>query len=123
MRFLTPEREFELKELIAEKEKEVKEILPIPLGSTDLTTHILVLIRTQEPPHYHKDHDLTVILLKGKGEIYLEGKRMNMREGDSVFIPKGAVHYYTNTALVSALLAIFTPSYDGKDSIKVKEVK
>ncbi len=123
MRFINPDKSYDLEKLIEENSKDVKEIKPIVLGSTPLTTHILVLIRTQEQPHYHNDHDLTVTLLKGKGEIYLDGKRTAMKEGDTVFIPRKAVHFYTNTGVVSALLAVFTPAYDGKDSIKVEEVK
>ena len=123
MRFLIEGKWLDLKEIADREEKDVKEIKVIPLGGTDLSSHFLVLIRTQEPPHYHDHHDLTITLIKGKGELYLDGKRYSLMPGDSVLIPAKKVHFFTNISVVSALLATFSPSYDGKDSIKVKEVK
>jgi len=123
MRILIDGNWVDLAELIEREEKEVKEIKAVKLGGTELSTQILVLIRTQEQPHYHASHDLLITLLKGKGELYLDGKKYPLKTGDSVLIPAGKVHYYTNTSIVSAILATFSPAYDGKDSIKVEEVK
>ena len=120
MRFLIEGRYVDLKDLIEREEVDVKEIKVVRLGGTALTTHYMVFIRTQEPLHYHKDHDLTVRLLRGRGEIHLDGRVYRLEEGDTVFIPAGSVHSYRNLSVVSALLATFTPEYDGKDSIKVK---
>ena len=120
MRLLIEGKFVDLQELIEKEESDVKEIKALRLGGTSLTTHYIVFIRTQEPLHYHKEHDLTVRLLKGRGEIYLDGKTHRLEEGDTVFIPAGAVHSYRNLSVVSALLATFTPEYDGKDSVKVK---
>ncbi len=120
MRLLIEGRFVDLKKLIEREESNVKEIKALRLGGTSLTTHYIVFIRTQEPLHYHKEHDLTVRLLKGRGEIYLDGKAHRLEEGDTVFIPAGAVHSYRNLSVVSALLATFTPEYDGKDSVKVR---
>ena len=120
MRLLVCGRWVDLGKLIDKEEGNVKDIKSVRLGGTSLTTHYIVFIRTQEPLHYHKEHDLTVRLLKGRGEIYIDGKTHRLEEGDTVFIPAGAVHSYRNLSVVSALLATFTPEYDGKDSVKVK---
>ena len=120
MRLLIEGKFVDLEELIEKEESDVKEIKALRLGGTSLTTHYIVFIRTQEPLHYHKEHDLTVRLLKGRGEIYLDRKTHRLEEGDTVFIPAGAVHSYRNLSVVSALLATFTPEYDGKDSVKAK---
>ena len=120
MRLIVEGRSVDLKELIEREEGNVKEIKAVKLGGTALTSHYIVFIRTEEPLHYHGEHDLTVRLLKGKGEIYLDRKVYRLEEGDTVFIPAGAVHSYRNLSVVSALLATFTPEYDGKDSITVK---
>jgi len=120
----------DLDPIIEEVSQRVKEIEVVKLNETENLTQLLVFIRTAEPPHYHAEHDLTFILIKGHGELYLDGKRERLSEGDVAFIPKGKVHFYTNTSgkvhfytntsVVSVLLANFSPRYDGKDSIKVQ---
>ena len=105
---------------IKAKIETVKGIEVIKLNETDNLTQLLVFIRTSETPHYHAEHDLTFVLLKGKGELYLDGKREILEEGDVAFIPKGAVHFYKNLDEISILLAVFSPKYDGKDSVKVE---
>lgn len=105
---------------IRAKMEVVKEIEAIKLNETENLTQLLVFIRTSETPHYHAEHDLTFVLLRGKGELYLDGKKEVLEEGDIAFIPKGAVHFFKNLDEISILLAIFSPKYDGKDSVKVE---
>ncbi|WP_461832366.1 cupin domain-containing protein [Aquifex sp.] len=109
-----------LDELIEEKSKNVKEIEAVKLNETENITQLLVFIRTSEKPHYHAEHDLTFVVIKGAGELYLDGRVEKLKEGDVAFIPKKAVHFYRNTADVSVILAVFSPKYDGKDSVKVE---
>ncbi|WP_457601051.1 cupin domain-containing protein [Hydrogenivirga sp.] len=120
MRMFSPEGIKELSEFIEERVEGVKEIDIVKLNETENMSQFLAFIRTAEHPHYHAEHDLTFVVLKGHGELYLEGKREKLREGDAAFIPKGKVHFYTNTSVVSVLLATFSPRYDGKDSVKVE---
>ena len=110
----------ELGKIIEEVSQSVKEIEVVKLNEAESLSQFLVFIRTSEVPHYHAEHDLTFVLLRGHGELYLDGKREKLYEGDIAFIPRGKVHFYTNTSVVSVLLANFSPKYDGKDSIKVK---
>ncbi len=119
MKSFGPEGIRELQEVVKRKSKEVKEIEVVKLHESEGMSQFLVFIRTAEQPHYHAEHDLTFVVLKGGGELYLDGKREKLMEGDSAFIPRGKVHFYTNTSIVSVLLATFSPSYDGKDSVKV----
>jgi quercetin dioxygenase-like cupin family protein len=119
MRLLTPKEFISLAEIIEERVERVKEIEVVKLNDTPNITQMLVFIRSSELPHYHREHDLTFILLKGHGELFLSGRRLRMQEGDVAFIPRGEVHYYTNTSTVSVLLANFCPHYDGKDSVRV----
>ncbi|NPA41069.1 MAG: cupin domain-containing protein [Aquificae bacterium] len=120
MRAVSPEGVKELEGLIEEKVESVKEIEVVKLNETEFMTQLLVFIRAAELPHYHAKHDLTFTVLRGKGELYLDGKRFELKEGDFAFIPKGKVHFYTNTGVVSVLLATFSPKYDGKDSVRVE---
>ncbi len=120
MKVITPSELKVLERLIKSVGSGVQEIEVVKLNETEHITQLLAFIRTAEAPHYHAEHDLTFILLKGKGELYLEGESFEMHEGDIAFIPKGAVHFYTNTSDLSVLLANFCPNYDGKDSVKVE---
>ncbi|MFQ5683543.1 MAG: cupin domain-containing protein [Candidatus Binatia bacterium] len=92
----------------------------VTLGKGKGTSHHVVQIRYRETPHIHRNHDLTVVVLKGAGYLTLDKKRFNLRKGDVLFIPRGAVHYFVNTYYKpSVALAIFSPPFDGKDTIPV----
>lgn len=120
MKVFNPSMVWYLDNDIRAKIEVVKEIEAIKLNETENLTQLLVFIRTSETPHYHAEHDLTFVLLRGKGELYLDGKKEILEEGDIAFIPKGAVHFFKNLDEISVLLAIFSPKYDGKDSVKVE---
>ncbi len=120
MRVFSSEGLEDLSKLIDKKMQSVEEIEVVKLNETENLTQFLVFIKTSEIPHYHAEHDLTFVLLKGQGELYLDGKKEKLGEGDVAFIPKGKAHFYRNTSDISVLLANFSPSYDGKDSIKVE---
>ncbi|GAB6065475.1 cupin domain-containing protein [Aquifex pyrophilus] len=120
MKVFSPSLVQVLDELIEEKIGSVREIEAVKLNETENITQLLVFIKTSEKPHYHAEHDLTFIVLKGKGELYLDGRVEELKEGDVAFIPKKAVHFYKNTSEISVLLAVFSPKYDGKDSVKVE---
>ena len=92
----------------------------VTLGKGKEMSHHLVQIRDHEAPHVHKTHDLTVVMLKGKGYLFLEQKRIDLIKGDILFIPRGSAHYFVNTfSEPSVGLAVFSPVFDGKDSIPV----
>lgn len=92
----------------------------VTLGRGKDMSHHLVQIRFREAPHVHKKHDLSVVMLKGKGYLMLEQRRIELIKGDILFIPQGSVHYFVNTfSEPSVGLAVFSPAFDGKDSIPV----
>lgn len=47
-------------------------------------------------PHYHEHFDETVKGLVGTTTVILDGKTILVRSGDSVLIPRGAVHQIAN---------------------------
>lgn len=95
----------------------------VTLGKGKEVSHHVVQIRDREAPHIHGEHDLTVIVLRGGGYLLLGKKRITLGKGDVLFIPRGVVHYFVNTSpQPSVALAIFSPSFDGKDTIPVKEL-
>jgi len=110
-----------LDEILAEKPLSPDQnIRVVTLGRGKEMSHHLVQIRDREAPHLHKIHDLTVVVLKGKGYLILEQKRIELIRGNILFIPRGSVHYFVNTfSEPSVALAVFSPVFDGKDSIPV----
>ncbi len=94
----------------------------VTLGKGEEISHHVVQIRDREIPHIHKTHDLTVLVLRGKGYLMLEQKRIDLMVGDVLFIPRSVVHYFVNTfSEPSVALAIFSPSFDGKDTLPVEK--
>ena len=90
------------------------------LGQGATVSHHLVQIRDREVPHVHKAHDVTVTLLKGQGELTLDQRRIELRAGDVIYIPRNAVHYFVNTSSQPAVaLAVYAPPFDGKDTVPV----
>jgi mannose-6-phosphate isomerase-like protein (cupin superfamily) len=92
----------------------------VVLSTRPAVSHFLIQIRDREQPHIHREHDATVVLLRGRGRLVLKERIVALRAGDTVFIPRGAPHYYVNDAPEPTVaLAIFTPSYDGTDAVVV----
>jgi quercetin dioxygenase-like cupin family protein len=90
------------------------------LGQGDAVSHHVVQVRNREIPHIHKEHDLTVAVMRGRGYLMLEKTRINLSVGDFLFIPRGTIHYFVNTFHEpSVALAIFSPPFDGKDAVPV----
>jgi mannose-6-phosphate isomerase-like protein (cupin superfamily) len=90
------------------------------VGQGESVSHPVVQIRNRESPHIHKIHDGTVVMMKGRGYLMIENRRMDLSVGDVVYIPRGVVHYYVNSASEPTVaFVIFSPPFDGKDTIPV----
>jgi mannose-6-phosphate isomerase-like protein (cupin superfamily) len=73
-------------------------------------------------PHVHKTHDEMVYIIKGSGQMFINGKWIDVKPGTVHFNPMNKVHATRNTgkeALV--LLSIFTPSMKEPDRHYVDE--
>ena len=80
----------------------------------------IVQIRKQEPLHVHENHDVTVILLKGRGTLWVGDRKLELKPGSIVTIPRGVPHSFTNQAQQMAVAyAVFNPAFDGKDFVPV----
>ena len=92
----------------------------VTLGQGPAASHHVVQIRDRESPHLHKAHDATVMMLKGHGYLMLEQRRIDLTVGDVVYIPRGAVHYFVNTAREPTVAFVtYSPPFDGKDIVPV----
>lgn len=66
-------------------------------------------------PHFHREVDEVVYGLSGVLTTTIDGKRHEVRKGDSVFIPRGSVHLHENLHDEPALsLTVLTPGSIGR---------
>ena len=80
----------------------------------------IVQIRKQEPLHLHESHDVTAILLKGNGVLWIGDRKLELKPGSIVTIPRGVPHSFTNQSQQPAVAyAVFNPAFDGKDFVPV----
>ena len=85
-------------------------------GSSPDATFQLLEARVPERPHVHDSHDLTVVLLRGRGVVRVDGREHPMTAGDVVHIGRGRVHAFVPTGTEPTLgLAIFSPATDKSD--------
>lgn len=82
----------------------------------------IVQIRKHQGLHYHKDHDVIVILLRGRGTLTVGDRRLEIRPGSIVTIPRGIAHSLLNKSQQPAVAyAMFNPPFDGTDVVPVAE--
>ena len=85
------------------------------------STHIIQL-RTGHPMHVHQQHDLIAILLQGRGTLTLDSRRLELKPGAIVSIPRGVPHAFQTKGSEPAVAYVtYFPSYDGIDTIPVPE--
>jgi len=90
------------------------------IGRTPGASYHLVQVREREPPHRHALHDLTVVVLRGGRTLVRGAERVRLRVGDTVAIPRGAAHAFTNDSdTPSVALVIFVPPLDAPDVVPV----
>ncbi len=70
-------------------------------------------------PHSHKDYDETIYGVEGVLTFTVAGKSVDIGSGECCFIPRGAVHGFSNLKPTNAkALAIITPALLGPDFFK-----
>ncbi len=99
---------------------------PLPAGQNAQPTEIargtqsslsLVQIRDRETPHVHTRYDLTVLVVRGHGVLWLDGTPVPVRTGNVSFIPKGTPHFFVNQGdEPAATLVSFAPPFSGPDA-------
>ena len=90
------------------------------VGRTRSASYHLVQVRGGESPHRHETHELTVVVLSGRGTLDLGARRLTLDTGDVAVIPRGEVHWFTNRGRGNALaLVVFSPPLDAPDSVPV----
>ena len=65
--------------------------------------------------HHHRDVDEVVYGLEGTLTMTVDGKGHELRAGDGIFVPRGAIHQFQNLHAGQArVLAMMTPGKIGK---------
>lgn len=78
----------------------------------------IVRIRKQEPMHVHQRHDAVAIILKGTGTLTLGGRKLELKPGSVVSIPRAVPHAFVNHSSEPAVAYVtFTPAFDGIDMV------
>jgi mannose-6-phosphate isomerase-like protein (cupin superfamily) len=114
-------KQAEIEKVLAENPLGASENIKITtLGQGQGVSHHIVQIRDREKPHVHRIHDGTVVVIKGRGYLMMDNRRIDLSAGDIAYIPRGAVHYFVNTASEPAVaFVVFSPPFDGKDTVPV----
>jgi len=111
-------RELDLERILAENPLGAGDNIKVanPGRSASASQHV-VQIRDREFLHVHKIHDATVTMLRGQGYLVLDNKRIVLKAGDVIHIPRGVPHQYVNTGSAPTVaLAVYAPAFDGKDT-------
>lgn len=94
----------------------------VTLGNTAWVSHHVAVVRTEERPHYHRFHDLTVSMLKGEGILNVERRRIPMKAGDVAHVQRGTPHFFRNTGKGPAVaFVVFSPPFDSRDVVSAEE--
>ncbi len=92
------------------------------IRNTKGSSSFFIRLNGWEEPHTHRDHDLTVVILKGKAVLHYEVGGHEIREGDVQEIPRGTVHWVENKGKKAVLAyAVFSPPLEDMDYYPVKK--
>jgi quercetin dioxygenase-like cupin family protein len=114
-------RELDLEKILAENPLGPGDNIKVAnLGRSVSASQHVVQIRDREFLHVHKLHDATVTMLRGQGYLVLDKRRIDLKAGDVIHIPRGVPHQYVNTGSAPTVaLAVYAPPFDGKDTYPV----
>jgi len=85
----------------------------------------LFVVRAMEgfaiKPHFHKTHDETVYVVKGRGQMLINDKWVDIIPGSIHFNPMGKVHSLKNASNEPlVLISIFSPAMKEPDRVFVE---
>ena len=85
-------------------------------GSLDMFELVLQPEGRMPVPHYHEAWEETVYGLAGTVSYTVEGEAHDVGPGESLFIPRGKVHGFSNrSGAVASCLCILTPGVLGPE--------
>jgi mannose-6-phosphate isomerase-like protein (cupin superfamily) len=89
-----------------------------PLYSDSLASSFVIFIKKEVKTHKHVTHSEHVYILDGEGEMTIGDKKLKIKKGDIVFIPKNTFHSLkVLSATPVKVISIQAPMFDGKDRL------
>ncbi len=86
------------------------------IGRTATASYHVVQVVRGEEPHRHLTHDLTLVVLRGRGVLVIGNERFAVRAGDAAVIPRATPHAFVNDGRSATItMAVFSPPLDGPD--------
>ena len=73
------------------------------------------------PKHYHQDIEHEQYVLAGRYKVGIGEKLHSVKEGDSLFIPAGAVHWYENDGKSDAEFLCIVPKVEQYGAVYLEE--
>ena len=69
------------------------------------------------PKHYHPDIEHEQYVLKGRYKVGIGDRVYEVREGDSIYIPSGQIHWYQNMGEQTAEFLCIVPKKEKYESV------
>ncbi|MBI4178189.1 cupin domain-containing protein [bacterium] len=115
------DQQIDLQKYLRSHPLQARQNIRIDLIARGPTTSVhMVQIRKAEKPHIHAGHDLRVVLVRGRGTMVIDRKRIQAGVGSVFEIERGTPHHFINEGPTPAAgLVTFSPPYDGTDMIPV----
>ncbi len=73
------------------------------------------------PKHYHPDIEHEQYVLAGRYEVGIGEKVHRVKEGDSLYIPAGTIHWYENHGKENAEFLCIVPKVERYDAVYLEE--
>lgn len=104
------------------KATEKVQIINVAQDDTATVNVVRLLEGAGLKPHIHKTHDEMVYIIKGTGQMFINGKWIDVKPGTLHFNPMNKIHATKNTGKEDlVLLSVFTPSMKEPDRYFVDE--
>lgn len=100
---------------------EFENIYSKKIADDSLQTSFVIWIEENVRNHYHKEHTENILVLEGKADMTIGDKKLTIKKGDYLNIPKGTPHAVTKVYSRKPLkvLSIQSPQFDGTDRILI----
>jgi quercetin dioxygenase-like cupin family protein len=86
-------------------------------GALDMFEVVIPPNSRMPVPHHHRDWEETIYGLEGIVTWTVAGKRIEIKPGDDLFIPRGIVHGFVNeTQAIAKMLCVLTPGVSASAS-------
>lgn len=111
----------ELKEI--QPDQKFENVYVKKITEDSLQSSFIIWIKQDVKGHFHQQHTENIVVIEGRAEMLFDGRRIIVKKGDYLNIPKGTRHSVTKVFSRNPLkvLSIQAPNFDGKDRIFITD--